>query len=179
VKAAASRATTRAATSGQTQVVKDDAFVAAAEAALASVPGEPYELAAGQHVVPREFLRELAVTASDWPYTAPEIWYGGIMRECFWALVRQRPIPADGDDEDEQSLAEGLAIGVLLAMTSADRGGHHAAADLCQTALAYMASLPAWRDVRIEVDAQQTRLTIDVPPVDPGASRSDDRKDAR
>jgi hypothetical protein len=103
----------------------------------------------------------LAGMAADWPHTPPEIWYGEIMRECFWALARQRPdVTAD---DDERSAAEGLSFGVLLAMMSMDRGGHQAAAELCETALAYMATLPAWRDVGIESDpGSQTSLTIDL-----------------
>jgi hypothetical protein len=98
---------------------------------------------------------------ADWPHTPPEIWYGEIMQECFWALARQKPNVTAADDV--RSAAEGLSFGVLLAMMSMDRGGHHAAADLCETALAYMATLPAWRDVRIESDAgSQTSLIIDL-----------------
>lgn len=74
--------------------------------------------------------------------------------------------------EDERSTAETLAFGVLLAMMCADRGGHHAAANLCQTALAYMRVLPAWRDVQIEADisSNQAGLTIDVAELDPMTS---------
>ena len=158
----------------QTEYVKDDAFTKAAEAVLRLASNEPCELAAGQQIVPRVFLRALATTASDWPHTPPEIWYGEIMKDCFWALIHQRPNPSDG--EDERSAAEGLTFGVLLAMTSADRGGHHAAADLCQTALAYMATLPAWRDVQIEPGAQHTSLTFDLTALDPDGNRSKDHK---
>jgi hypothetical protein len=54
---------------------------------------------------------------------------------------------------------------------SADRGGHHGAADMCETALAHMATLPAWRGVNIEHDAsaKRTSLSLDLTgPVDDG-----------
>jgi hypothetical protein len=139
----------------QTVGMRDDAFAQATEGVLGLVPNEPCALGSGQQIVPRDFLRALAATAADWPHTPPEIWYGEIMQDCFWALARGRPTPPPG--EDEQSTAEGLAFGALLAMMSMDRGGHHAAADLCQTALAYMATLPAWREVRIIGERDQPR----------------------
>ena len=46
-----------------------------------------------------------------------------------------------------------MAFGVLVALMSADRGGHRAAAELCETALAYMKTLPAGRDVELDIDA--------------------------
>ena len=94
---------------------------------------------------------------ADWPET-PEIWYGGIMQECFWALVSGEP--PDHAEHDERSAAEGLAIGVLLAMTSMDRHGHGAAAYLCEIALAYLATLPAWRDVGISFNAPQDPASV-------------------
>jgi hypothetical protein len=68
--------------------VRDDDFAEAANAAVATAPDEPVVLADGQRLVPRDFLGALAATAADWPHTAPEIWYGQVMQECFWALVR-------------------------------------------------------------------------------------------
>jgi hypothetical protein len=140
--------------------VKDNAFAEAAEGALELVPTTPRELGPGHHIVPRDFLRALAATASDWPHTPREIWYGDIMQACFLALAHGRPIPEAG--EDERSAAEGITFGVLLAMISMDRGGHHAAAELCQTALDYMATLPAWHNVGIETSASGASLTIDL-----------------
>jgi hypothetical protein len=142
----------------QTGVMLDDGFAEAAQESLRRVPTEPCRLGAGRWIVPRDVLRDLAAMAADWPHTPPEIWYGEIMQECFWALVSGQPPPIPG--EDDRSAAEGLAFGVLLALMSMDRGGHHAAADLCETALAYMASLPAWRDVRIEIDPSEGRTGL-------------------
>jgi hypothetical protein len=144
----------------ETVAVIDEAFAEAAVAALGHLRNEPVELATGQQIVPRDFLRALAVKASDWPCTAGEISYHEMMKECFWALVYERP--ASSTDWDERSMAENLAFGVLLAMLSADRGGYRAAADLCQTALAYMATLRAWRDVGIQAAAQGVNLVIDL-----------------
>jgi len=139
------------------------------------VPAEPCHLGSGRRIVPRDFLRDLAAMAADWPHTPPEIWYGEIMQDCFRALSSGQPPPIAG--EDERSAAEGLAFGVLLAMMSMDRGGHHAAADLCETALAYMATLPAWRDVRIEIDPSERRtsLTIDTAVHDAATGDQPDR----
>lgn len=64
---------------------------------------------------------------------------------------------------------------MLLAMMSADRGGHFAAADLCQTALAYMAVLPAWCDVQIASNPEgQTSLTVDLTRHDPTTAEQSD-----
>lgn len=155
--------------------MKDETFVAAAADALELVPDAPIELGSGLQITPREFLRTLASVAAQWPHTPPEVWYGEIMQETFWALARGRPTPLPG--EDEQSTTEALAFGVLLAMMSADRGGYHTAADVCQTALAYMRVLPAWHDVQIEADASpdHTSLTIDVVRPEPAISVPTDK----
>jgi hypothetical protein len=114
------------------------------------------------------FLRELAVLATDWPYTEGEIWYGQTMQDCFWSLVRQKPAlssdePASGEELSDVDAAEGLTFCVLLAMMSASRGRYHAAADVCRVALAYMASLPAWRDVRLDFASDDdASLSIDL-----------------
>lgn len=129
----------------------DSDFTQAAEQALATVSAEPFVLLTGQTIVPRDYLRGLAAAVADWPETPGEIWYGPIMQDCFWALIRQAPPPADG--QSEHDLAEGLALGVLLATTSADRGGFENPALLGETALAYMKSLPAWNEVRLEFRA--------------------------
>jgi hypothetical protein len=129
----------------------DAEFAQAARQALETVSAEPLVLVTGQTVVPRDYLRSLAEAVADWPETPGEIWYGPIMRDCFWALVHQAPPPADG--ENERDLAEGLAMGVLLATTSADRGGFETPAYLAEIALAYMKTLPAWNDVQLEFRA--------------------------
>ena len=114
----------------------DEDFHRSSLAALAEVSAD--------HVPPPGFLATLAGLAADWPETAGEIWYGEIMQECFWALLRQAPMDHDED-------GQGLALGVMLAMMSMDRGGHYAAADACEAALAHMASLPAWSEAGINV----------------------------
>ena len=53
-----------------------------------------------------------------------------------------------------------MAFGVLIAMTSADRGGHHEAADLCETTLAYMKTLPAWQHVDLTIDPSNGGFTL-------------------
>jgi hypothetical protein len=129
----------------------DAEFAHAAEEALATVSQEPRVLVTGQTIVPREYLTDLAAAVADWPETPGEIWYGVIMRECFWALVHEAPQPADG--ESMKDLTEGLAFGVLLATVSADRGGFETPAYLAEIAMAYMKTLPAWDDVQLEFRA--------------------------
>jgi hypothetical protein len=77
------------------------------------------------------------------------------MREVFWALARSHPTLLPG--EDERPTAEALTFGTFLAMTSADRGGYQDAADLCQTALEYMAVLPAWCEAHLEADTPRCK----------------------
>ena len=55
-----------------------------------------------------------------------------------------------------------ITLGVLLAMTSADRGGHAAAADLCQLSMAYMATLPAWRHVDLSPSLSSADTVVDL-----------------
>jgi hypothetical protein len=78
------------------------------------------------------------------------------MQHCFWSLLHGRPEPVPGDNLD----AEGVAFGVVVAMMSADGGGHHEAADLCETALAYMKTLPAWRDVELTINPADGGITL-------------------
>ncbi|GAA3241347.1 hypothetical protein ACFO1B_08025 [Dactylosporangium siamense] len=124
------------------------AFMQAAEHALERVPDATCDLGDGRRISVREFLHDLAAAAADWPHTPPELCYADVMQHCFWTLLHGRPEPVPGELVD----ADDVAFGVIVAMTSADRGGHHAAADLCETALAYMETLPAWQDVDLTID---------------------------
>jgi hypothetical protein len=123
-------------------------FMQAAEHALDPVSDTVCELGDGRQISVRQFLHDLAAAAADWPHTPPELWYADVMQHCFWSLLHGRPEPVPGEHVD----AETVTFGVLIAMMSADRGGHHEAADLCETALAYMETLPAWQDVASTVD---------------------------
>jgi hypothetical protein len=46
---------------------------------------------------------------------------------------------------------QGLALGMLLAMTGMDRGGHGPAGAVCENILAYLESLPEFRDAGLTV----------------------------
>jgi hypothetical protein len=136
-------------------------FMQMAERALNQVPDVMCDLGDGRQISVREFLHDLAAAAADWPHTPPELWYADVMQHCFWSLLGGRPEPVPGEDVD----ADAVVFGVLIAMTSADRGGHHEAADLCETALAYMKTLPAWQDVDMTIGSSgdgsaQFRLTL-------------------
>ncbi|MEU7876425.1 hypothetical protein [Dactylosporangium sp. NPDC049140] len=132
------------------------AFLQAAGYALDPVSDTVCELAADRQISVREFLHDLAAAAADWPRTPPELWYADVMQHCFWSLLRGRPEPVPGENMD----AEAVAFGVLIAMMSADRGGHREAADLCETALAYMKTLPAWQDVELTIDPSDGGFTL-------------------
>ncbi|MET7396830.1 hypothetical protein ABZS66_25435 [Dactylosporangium sp. NPDC005572] len=123
-------------------------FMRAAEHALDKVSNTDCDIGDGRQINVREFLHDLAATAANWPHTPPELWYADVMQHCFWSLLHGRPEPLPGEHVD----ADDVVFGVLLALISADRGGHHEAADLCETALAYMKTLPAWKDVDLTID---------------------------
>ncbi|MFE0465143.1 hypothetical protein ACFW1A_38415 [Kitasatospora sp. NPDC058965] len=99
----------------------------------------PWPLRDGRQVVPQQILAGLADVAARAPVTGREIDYTQTLREVLDAL-------ATGDSGGDPDLH---ILGLMLAMTSIDRGGHTAQADACENALQYLASLPAWHDVNI------------------------------
>ncbi|NUR69410.1 MAG: hypothetical protein HOU81_01180 [Hamadaea sp.] len=85
----------------------------------------------------RELLTRLSFVAAECPRTPGEAWYQGILRETFWTLVHT-------PDELDEDYADSLGLGMLLAMTSLDRGGHVDAAIACEDTLVFMSELSPW-----------------------------------
>ena len=75
---------------------------------------------------PREILTDLAEVAIAAPVTGQEVDYTQTLRECFDARLR---VDACADEHG--------------------RGGYVSEANVCEIALQYMASLPAWREVNV------------------------------
>ncbi|MFI1584693.1 hypothetical protein [Embleya sp. NPDC020630] len=99
----------------------------------------PWPLGKGRQVVPRQILPDLADVAARAPVAGREIDYTRTLREVLDVLATED----SGGDPDLHIL------GLMLAMTGIDRGGHTTQADACENALRYMAGLPAWRDVDV------------------------------
>jgi hypothetical protein len=123
--------------------VRDDDFAEAAQAALDRVSDEPYRLRTGDTIVPRVVLKDLAEMAAEWP--PGDTVHDDLLQGSFFSLANQTPLLLPG--YDERFAARVAAHGLLVAMISMDEGGHTEAANVCRTALRYMASLPAWESV--------------------------------
>jgi hypothetical protein len=105
-----------------------------------------------------------ALGAAHGPVTPGEVDYTWVLRETFWALVNQGPTVPDYDGEPA---ADVLALCMLLAAMSLDRGGYAAAAEACYESLAYMKSLPGFSGVALEITPDGASFTIVSDPESP------------